>query len=325
MLEFIKEMVIKTGQINHMNDLNIIMYHYVREIANSQFPNIKGLEISGFIRQLDWLNKNFTIISPQHLIHSVINKETLPEKSCLLTFDDGYKDHFKFVLPELKKRGLYGAFFPPAKPIIKKEILDVNAIHFILEASNDLDALIAELTLNLKKNSYSDLVISNLFKRLAKPNRFDDARVIFFKRILQREASQEIRTNIIETLFKKFVGESSSAFCSELYMNESEIKELIKEGMYVGSHTYNHMWLGSLSREMQNEEIEKSIDFLSNIGAPIQNWIMCYPYGDYNLETLSILKEKNCVIGVTTVPKVARINNGQNLTLGRFDTNDFPQ
>jgi hypothetical protein len=76
---------------------------------------------------------------------------------------------------------------------------------------------------------------------------------------------------------------------------------------------------------MQNEEIEKSIDFLSNIGAPIQNWIMCYPYGDYNLETLSILKEKNCVIGVTTVPKVARINNGQNLTLGRFDTNDFPQ
>lgn len=325
MLEFIKEMVIKIGQIKYMNELNIIMYHYVREIANSRFPNIKGLEISGFIRQLDWLNKNFTIISPQHLIHSVVNKEKLPYKSCLLTFDDGYKDHFKFVLPELKKRGLFGAFFPPAKPIIKKEILDVNAIHFILEACNDLDALIAELSLNLKKNSYSDLEISNLYKKLAKPNRFDDARVIFFKRMLQREASQKIRTNIIETLFKKYVGEPSSIFCSELYMNKSEIKELSKEGMYVGSHTYNHMWLGSLSKEMQNEEIEKSIDFLKNIGAPTQNWIMCYPYGDYNEETLKILKKKNCAIGVTTVPEVARTNNGQNLTLGRFDTNDFPQ
>lgn len=143
--------------------------------------------------------------------------------------------------------------------------------------------------------------------------------------MLQREASQEIRTNIIETLFKKYVGEPSSIFCSELYMNKSEIKELSKEGMYVGSHTYNHMWLGSLSKEMQNEEIEKSIDFLKNIGAPTQNWIMCYPYGDYNEETLKILKKKNCAIGVTTVPEVARTNNGQNLTLGRFDTNDFPQ
>ena len=36
----------------------------------------------------------------------------IPENSCLLTFDDGYKDHIDYVLPELMKRKLQGSFFP---------------------------------------------------------------------------------------------------------------------------------------------------------------------------------------------------------------------
>ena len=45
-----------------MNELTIIMYHYVREIKNSKYPKIKGLEFSGFKRQLDFLENNFEII-----------------------------------------------------------------------------------------------------------------------------------------------------------------------------------------------------------------------------------------------------------------------
>ena len=31
-----------------MGNLTIVMYHYVRPIANSDFPGIKGLELQGF-------------------------------------------------------------------------------------------------------------------------------------------------------------------------------------------------------------------------------------------------------------------------------------
>ena len=40
-------------------NINIVMYHYVREIKSSNYPKIKGLEISGFRRQLDYLTNNF--------------------------------------------------------------------------------------------------------------------------------------------------------------------------------------------------------------------------------------------------------------------------
>lgn len=48
-----------------MTDLTIIMYHYVRPIVGSKFPGIKGLELEGFKRQLDYLESHFEIVSPE--------------------------------------------------------------------------------------------------------------------------------------------------------------------------------------------------------------------------------------------------------------------
>ena len=53
-----------------MNNITIVTYHYVREISGSNYPNIKGLEFSGFKRQLDYLEKNFNIIKPLDLINN---------------------------------------------------------------------------------------------------------------------------------------------------------------------------------------------------------------------------------------------------------------
>ena len=106
------------------NNLTVVMYHYVREIHNSKYPNIKGLELEGFKRQLDFLQSEFSIISAEDLIYYAENKvSNLPNNPCYLTFDDGYKDHYKYVLPELKKRKLQGSFFPIAGPILKKSCL----------------------------------------------------------------------------------------------------------------------------------------------------------------------------------------------------------
>ena len=40
--------------------VTIVMYHYVREIKNSRFPDINGLEFDAFCRQLDYLNENYS-------------------------------------------------------------------------------------------------------------------------------------------------------------------------------------------------------------------------------------------------------------------------
>ena len=93
-----------------MDYFTTVNYHYVRPIKNSRYPNLKGLEIKEFINQIKYLKK-YNIISGNDLIDRIIYKQKLPKRSCLLTFDDGYKDHYKYVMPELIKNKISGFFF----------------------------------------------------------------------------------------------------------------------------------------------------------------------------------------------------------------------
>ncbi len=303
-----------------------VMYHYVREIQNSSYPGIKGLEFEGFQRQLDYLSSRYEIISADQLIACLTGDAAdFPDNACLLTFDDGYRDHFDYVLPELVKRNLSACFFPPAKPIEDHTLLDVNAIHYILAVANDVEQLSRDLLDELRKRDFSEAYLTECRDRLSEPSRYDPAEVIFFKRMLQRELPFELRSEITTSLFEKYVGKTEAEFSKELYMTTDDLKELIREGMYVGSHTYHHFWLNAVDAETQEQEIDRSLQFLSRIGAPTRNWIMCYPYGAYNQETLEILKRKDCLLGFTTHVGNSILDPQRALELSRFDTNDFPQ
>lgn len=99
-------------------------------------------------------------------------------------------------------------------------------------------------------------------------------------------------------------------------------------GMHIGSHGYDHYWLGSLSKEKQQIEIEKSIKFISEVGGDINNWSICYPYGNYNDDTIALLKENGCKLGLTTEVNIVDFNSKISdaiYKLPRLDTNDLPK
>ena len=101
----------------------------------------------------------------------------LPTGACLLTFDDGYIDHFETVFPILAENKIQGCFFQPAKAILAHEVLDVNKIHFILaSAHKDIDKLIIDIYSCLDKYRFRYQLESNshYYSTLAikKPIRF---------------------------------------------------------------------------------------------------------------------------------------------------------
>ena len=308
-----------------MNELTIIMYHYVRPIAEGKFPRIKGLEVKAFSRQLDFLQNNFSIISSDQVIDAVINNKVLPKNPCWLTFDDGYKDHFNYVLPELLKRNLSAAFFPPKAAIKDNKILDVNLIHHILNHSIDMNILISELREKCIKFGIKKDQIDEYYNEYGIASRFDNADTVFFKRMLQHVLPEDIRNSITSTFFDKYVGIPEDELSKKLYMNVDEIRKLISSGMYVGSHGAMHYWLNRINYQKQKEDISASLEFLEEIGAPTKNWIMCYPYGAYNDTTISVLKELGASIGITVEPRKAILGVDHSLKLPRLDTNDFPQ
>ena len=110
------------------------------------------------------MEKNFNIIKPIDLIQN----KSLPDNSCLLTFDDGFKDHIDFVLPELNKRKLKGCFFPLGATIIENKVLDVHLIHFILEKVKNKSNLVSILNSLCIKNGFTEENLKNYWSLYGK-------------------------------------------------------------------------------------------------------------------------------------------------------------
>lgn len=308
-----------------MNEINIIMYHYIRPAIDNKYPGIKFLEFDNFKRQLDYLQERFTIISVDQILDNINKKSKLPKNACWLTFDDGYKDHYNYVFPELKERKLQGSFFPPRDAIKNDEILDVNLIHHILSKCKNSSILRESLDKLCLESSVKSSELKHYWDKYGVPNRWDNDTTIYIKRMLQHVLPKETKNFILQKLFQKYVGVSQKELSNELYMSISEIHELVKEGMYVGSHGSRHYWLDRITKENQRIDIQDSLEFLEDVGAPTKDWIMCYPYGAYNSDTLSVIESLGAKVGITCESRKANLSIDNQFKLPRFDTNDFPQ
>lgn len=303
------------------------MYHYVRDLKKSRFPRIKGLNINLFKEQIKYILKYYQVITMRDLLEALEKRKKIPNNSLLLTFDDGYRDHFEFVLPILKYFGIQGSFFPPGKAITRHAVLDVNKIHFILASAWEAKEIVSDIFAQLDKyrEEYRLKANESYFRKLAIKNRFDTAETIFIKRLLQKHLPEKLRRIIIDFLFDKYVDKDEASFSKELYMDKEQLKRLLHEGMFVGSHGWNHCWLDGLQESGREKEISLSLKFLKELGCDISRWVMCYPYGAYDDELVSLLNTHKCTVALTTKVGIADLNKDHPLTLPRLDTNDLPK
>lgn len=308
------------------DSLMIVMYHYVRPIAGSRYPTLKGLELDHFRGQLDFINQHYRVVRAQEVIAAMRGEEELPSNAALLTFDDGYMDHYDHVLPELVARGMQGSFFPPACAVLDGYVLDVNKIHFVLASGVDPRQLVNEIfvLLDVHRTRHDLKQNADYYRLYSNESRYDTPDVIFIKRILQKGLPQALRGEIVDQLFRHYVTADEKGFAESLYMGKAQLRALHDAGMCVGSHGDQHRWLNTLSPLEQRQDIERSLAFLGELGVPARDWVMCYPYGGYNDSLLEILREKQCAMGLTVEVGLADLSRNDPLLLPRLDTNDVP-
>ena len=307
--------------------VTIVMYHYVRDLARSRYPAIKGLSLERFTRQLDYIQAHYTPISVEDLVDAVESPSTqLPPNAILLTFDDGYTDHFLNAFPMLDARGIKGCFFPPAQAVLEHTVLDVNKIQFVLAAMPNVPELLDQLFLDLEefRPHYELKSREEYYALVTEVHRYDSHEIIVLKRLLQRELPAPVRSEIVRRLFAKYVTADEAAFAVELYMSLDQIDCMRRHGMHIGSHGYTHAWLDSLTPEQQVDEADRALHFLSRFGVRPDNWTMGYPYGGYNESLLDVLRPRGCRLGFTVEPRIANLNTDDRLALPRLDTNDLP-
>jgi len=254
----------------------------------------------------------------------IVNGKHKPKKeSVLLTFDDGFIDHYETVFPILLKNKIQGIFFPPVEAVKENKVLDINKIQILLSEKNNISELENDISFFVKEGQERyELNSLDSYKSIYyKPRRFDDAQVGFIKNMLQKALPEKVRKGFLSNLFKKYVTHDELSLAKEFYMNELQLREMIDSGMFVGSHCYNHVWLDTLKADLQERQITLSLNFLREICAESVNWVMCYPHGAYNKTTIRLLEKYNCSLAFTTHNDIWHPNQYQRLEIPRIDTN----
>lgn len=97
-----------------MEYIPILMYHYVREVAEELDPMGFRLSVTPerFAEQMEWLHDNdYTPVRLDQLAACLRNTEPCPDRLVALTFDDGYEDSASAALPILKRYRFPATFF----------------------------------------------------------------------------------------------------------------------------------------------------------------------------------------------------------------------
>jgi len=86
------------------------MYHMVSEHLEKDKSKFNRLRVKPeeFEKQLKWLkDNNWTSFT----LSELVSLKEIPQKSVVITFDDGYEDNFKNAYPLLKKYGFKATIY----------------------------------------------------------------------------------------------------------------------------------------------------------------------------------------------------------------------
>lgn len=96
----------------------VIMYHSVSDNAASGELAPLRITIENFKAEMKYLKDNgYTTLTMDELNDFLTNNKQIPEKSVVLTFDDGYEDTYTNVYPILKQYGFKATVFMLASAV----------------------------------------------------------------------------------------------------------------------------------------------------------------------------------------------------------------
>lgn len=299
------------------------MYHYVRTYE-PQHSGLRFLHINDFRAQLDYFGQHYGFVGRGEWDRALASGSSASlQGKVLLTFDDGLACSYKYVYPEIKKRGLWGMFFVPSGPYQTGSLLNVHKIHLICASipAAKLDTLIQDVV----REEYIPFQKRDAFRQETYRSQRDQEQILRFKRTFNYYVDEAWRADLLEKIGQ------TAGICfpdQEYYIPPDKLQEMDREGMIIGGHSMNHLVMSKLDVSQQRTELEQSLEFLNSLGISSPP-SYCHPYGGphtYTQETLDLLDELGFAYAFDVRSQEVTVNDWRShrFALPRFDCNEFP-
>ncbi len=306
--------------------LHIVMYHYVRDLERTRYPRIKGMLLSDFEQQVGALAGEYEMATLESAFAYLTGRYHPRRELCLLTFDDGLKEHYREVTPILNGRGIQGIFHVITACLEDRVVVPVHMNHFLMAALDFDEYRRAFLDRLGELDPAAWAEASKVSPEVARQTyAWDTLDVALFKYFFNFNLDSTLRDAIVGRLFERYIG-SERAFAEELYLSWADARAMQAGGMSIGGHTHRHRPLTSLTSEELRADLQTSTDLLHQHLTPQQLWPFCYPYGkreSFPTEAMGLLERLGYTCAFTT--EKGPNGPGQNLfTIGRVDCKTAP-
>ncbi len=277
------------------------MYHRILSKKDidlfSSYSEIgSALEISDFIAQINFLNEKYSIISLSKLIAYLKGEVSIALNSCVISFDDGYTEHYQNVFPVLNKLKLPAVFFIVGDCISgTKKVRWLDKFYYILDN-----------TPYQKNSSKFNEIISAFYKTETKQ---DDSYKLNKLKTFIRNSSE--KDEIIDCLSSALnVRLNLDMLNKKLYLSKEYISEMLNNGMEFGAHSMSHPDLSTITLENAKEEIVDSGIIVKDLTHK-EEIPFAYPFGGqetYNENLIKMLKKNNFSCSLTSIPGINDVN-----------------
>jgi peptidoglycan/xylan/chitin deacetylase (PgdA/CDA1 family) len=265
----------------------VLMYHRVipksrRGYCHSS-PGIV-VDEDTFRRHLAVLVKRFRILTLEEFGSYLQRGEPFPDRSCLVTFDDGWIDNYHTAYPILLEYGVPATIFLP--------LAYIGADRMFWQ--EELSLRLSEL---LHSTEEKDLrLIRSLMKSEGLP---DEEQVQSFIQELKGAGSEGI--SAVLGRLRDHQTDAPLPEHDNRYVDWRQVEEMLAHGVSFGSHCISHRILTRLSPNEKRAEIVDSRSQLADkLGVEVK--AIAYPNGDYDDEVVDLTGAAGYRLGFSTVP-----------------------
>ena len=261
-----------------------VMYHYVRP-GTGALSTYPYLALDDFERQLGHFSETLGLVGREAFERWVGGGPAAA--GVLLTFDDGLRDHVDFVLPVLRRRGLFGLFYVPSAPLTDGVVLDVHKLHLVLGRLGGaavLDRLEVRYPRLIEEATEAD--VGHYAAQVS------DLQTKRVKYLLNWMLEPDERHKVVDDL-AVFAFDGREPGVDDVYVDEWGVKRLVAEGMGVGAHGYQHLLLNGLAPERQEWEIRKSCHLIRTLVGTL-DWGYCYAQGSFDATSERLVASIGC-------------------------------
>ena len=271
----------RSGPISAGAELHVVMYHYVRDLPTTRYPNIKGMMLDKFRQQIAWFASHYEIAPLEVALEFLRGRYRPADDLCMFTFDDGLKEHHTDVAPILSEYKIQGLFGVITSCVEDHIVAPVHMNHFLM-AEMGFDAYRTAFIRHLRDTDPVALSSAQIDPNMAQRSYpLDTQDIATFKFLFNFSLDASVRDAIVENLFEAYIGDQKQ-FAKELYMSWEEIRQLQRAGMLVAGHTHWHRPLSTLTNDELKTDLCVSRSLLNQNLGPQRLWPFSYPYGKKN-------------------------------------------